>query len=194
VHECVRIEPIRAGSFIRIFLGTRRPDFRIKRTRHFIATAHTVCKCSNRWGTRISPSPQFAQNSCPISEYRGTTLNATRKWYENFKEVGKDLTRKDFIQLKSKFTTKKIAETFGVHYNTVYYKAMVLGFSEKHRASRKFKPPKNEANALYKKLSMAEIGKHYGVGETVVFMSMKEYGMWDISVSKARRQIEIDFS
>lgn len=48
------------------------------------------------------------------------------------------------------------------------------------RRYRRFDPPQEELRALYKKMSMKKIADHYGVGETVVFMRLKEYGIGGI--------------
>ncbi len=49
---------------------------------------------------------------------------------------------------------------------------------------RKFNPPVEELRELYEKMSMKAIAQHYGVGETVVFKRIKEYGFKRISRSE----------
>ena len=49
--------------------------------------------------------------------------------------------------------------------------------------SRRFSPSVEELRELYEQYSMSDIAKHYGVGETVVFKRLKEYGIGGISRS-----------
>lgn len=42
---------------------------------------------------------------------------------------------------------------------------------------RTFNPPANELRDLYQRLSLREIAKEYGVGQTVVFKRLKEHGI-----------------
>jgi hypothetical protein len=75
---------------------------------------------------------------------------------------------------------KKIGEAYGVTPEAVYYRLKTWGLGNK-RSTRRFDPPKQELLDLYGRLSMAEIAKHYGVGETVVFMRLKHHGIGGIT-------------
>jgi hypothetical protein len=92
----------------------------------------------------------------------------------------KDLTRQDFIELNANYTGYKIAQMYGVTPSAVYYRFRMFGINDK-RSSRKFEPPKDELEALYRQMSMKKIAEHYGVGETAVFMRLKELGIGGIS-------------
>lgn len=98
----------------------------------------------------------------------------TKKWNE--------LTRAELIGVYKRMSGLQIADTYGVHHNTVYERFKVLGI--KAHPSRKFSPPKKEMAELYVRMSMSEMAKHYGVGETVIFKRLKEYGIGGISRSQ----------
>lgn len=95
----------------------------------------------------------------------------------------KTLSREEFEALVEKVPALKIAEMFGVTFGAVYYRIRTYGMTLRgHRdprapSSRKFQPPKKELKDLLKRMSMKKIAEHYGVGETVVFMRVKEYGL-----------------
>jgi transposase len=95
----------------------------------------------------------------------------------------KTLPRDEFNDLVNKHPAKKIAEMFGVTFGAVYYRIRTYGMPLRgHKdprapSSRKFQPPKKELAGLLKRMSMKKIAEHYGVGETVVFMRCKQYGL-----------------
>lgn len=95
----------------------------------------------------------------------------------------KDLTRQDFIDLNAKYSGTQIAQMFGVTPGAVYYRFRMFGVNPA-RSSRKFNPPKEEIEDLYKRMSMKEIASHYKVGETTVFMYLKSIGVDGISRSE----------
>lgn len=95
-----------------------------------------------------------------------------KKWNE--------LTRSDLIELSKKMNGPQIAKTFNVHHNTVYARFAVLGISA---GRRKFNPDPKELAEKYLRMSMADIAKEYGVGETVVFKRLKEHGIGGITRS-----------
>ena len=59
---------------------------------------------------------------------------------------------------------------------------------------RKFNPPKDELNELYQKLSMRAIADVYGVGETVVWKRIKEFGIKLKKYGNHRKKRGIVFS
>jgi hypothetical protein len=97
----------------------------------------------------------------------------------------KTLPRKEFDDLVEKYPAKKIADMFGVTFGAVYYRIRTYGMSLRgHKdprrptgPSRAFQPPKGELGRLLEKMSMRDIAAHYGVGETVVFTRVKQYGL-----------------
>lgn len=97
----------------------------------------------------------------------------------------KTLPREEFDELIKKYPAKKIAEMFGVTFGAVYYRIRTYGMPLRgHKdprrptgPSRSFQPPKAELKRLLKQMSMRDIATHYGVGETVVFMRVKQYGL-----------------
>lgn len=99
------------------------------------------------------------------------------------KDAWLDLTRQDLIKLRKTMTGLQIAEKYGVHHNAVYYRMRMFGLT-KPRASREFNPPKEELAALYRDKSMADVAKHYGVGETIVFSRLRDYRIPLISKSE----------
>lgn len=97
----------------------------------------------------------------------------------------KTLPREEFDDLIKKHPAKKIAEMFGVTFGAVYYRIRTYGMPLRgHKdprkptgPSRSFQPPKAELKRLLKQMSMRDIAAHYGVGETVVFTRVKQYGL-----------------
>ena len=85
-------------------------------------------------------------------------------------------------ELYERMTGKEIAEKYGVTYGAVYHRLRTMGLSSRrHRPgpnrTRVFNPKKATLKKLIKTMTMAEIAKYYGVGETVVFNRLKEYGI-----------------
>lgn len=85
--------------------------------------------------------------------------------------------------LYEQMTGKEIAEKYGVTYGSVYHRLRTMGLqSRRHRpgpnrVARTFNPRRDILANLIKKMNMAEIAKYYGVGETIVFTRLKEYGI-----------------
>lgn len=85
--------------------------------------------------------------------------------------------------LYEQMTGREVAEKYGVTYGAVYHRLRTMGLSSRrhrpgpNRTQRTFNPKRTVLAKLIKKMSMAEIAKYYGVGETVVFMRLKEYGI-----------------
>lgn len=59
---------------------------------------------------------------------------------------------------------------------------------------RKFKPDPEELRALYQVKSMREIATHYGVGETVVWARIREYGITYENGGNGRKRPRGEFS
>lgn len=93
-----------------------------------------------------------------------------------------ELNRQDFIEMNMTMTGAEIARIFGVTSGAVYYRFRMFGVNNS-RKSRKFNPPREEIEALYKQKSMKEIAEHYSVSETAVFMYIKQLGIAPISRS-----------
>lgn len=81
-------------------------------------------------------------------------------------------------------TASAIAATYGVTEGAVRHKLRVLGLSArvsgiKHSPGPKnsFKPPKGEMEALYETMTMRDLAVHYGVGETVIWTRLRDYGI-----------------
>lgn len=94
----------------------------------------------------------------------------------------KDLSRQEFIELNNLMNGKDIANAFNVTPGAVYYRQRLFGLLASRK--RRFDPPADELRALYESMSMADIAKHYGVGETVVFMRLKDHGIGGIGRSE----------
>jgi hypothetical protein len=100
--------------------------------------------------------------------------------YENWQVI----TRQELASLYEKLTMAAIAARYGVTTGAVAHRLRTWGLSaritgKKHSPGpkRQFNPPRDELESLYQKLSMREIAKHYGVGETVIFTRIKEAGL-----------------
>jgi len=102
------------------------------------------------------------------------TVMTLKKWNQ--------LSRQDFVELNKTMNGIEIAEKYRVHPNSVYYRLQMFGLN-KPRRNRAFNPPKEELQNLYGRMSMLDIAKHYGVGETVVFKRIKQYDLPYISRS-----------
>lgn len=94
-----------------------------------------------------------------------------------------NLTREDFVELNAQLTGYKIAQLYGVTPGAVYYRFRMFGIN-KSRSSKKFKPPIDEIRDLYQRMGIEDIAKHYGVGQTTVFMYLKANGIDGITTSQ----------
>lgn len=94
------------------------------------------------------------------------------------------LTRNDFIRLHKEHSGREVAKMYGVTPGAVYYRFRMFGISPPRKTARKFVPPIEELKSLYQTMSMADLAKHYGVGETTIFMHLKEHGIGGISRSE----------
>lgn len=90
------------------------------------------------------------------------------------------LDRERFAELCANLNGKQIAEMFGVTPGAVYYRMRLYSINGS-RYSRRFKPPREEIEALYRSMSMKKVAEHYGVGETTVFMYLKQLGIGGVS-------------
>lgn len=67
---------------------------------------------------------------------------------------------------------------YGVSAETVRKRLVKFGIRRRKRGGRRdFDPSAHELRELYQAMSMAEIAKKYGVGETVVWKRLKEHGI-----------------
>lgn len=85
-----------------------------------------------------------------------------------------------------------IAAKYGVTTGAVAYRLRMWGLTArdtgmKHSPGpkRRFRPSKEELAALYRKMSMREVAAHYGVGETVIFTRLRDYGIKVRSLSES---------
>lgn len=106
-------------------------------------------------------------------------------------EKWQNLTRDALSALYERKNMPEIAAQFGVTTGAVAHKLKAWGLTarttgKKHSPGPKrgFNPPIDELESLYRQMSMREIAKHYGVGETVVFHRVKEAGFAPISRSE----------
>lgn len=100
------------------------------------------------------------------------------------KKHWRDMTRQDLMNLSAKNSGADIGRVYGITSGAVYYKMRVFGIpSHKKQPKNKFLPSRDELQSLYKSMTMEQIAQHYGVGETTVFMRLKEYGIEPISRS-----------
>ena len=101
------------------------------------------------------------------------------------KKRWQDLTREDFVRLITEMPATEIAPLYGVTPGAVYYKLRLFSLKSLHKPGprKRFVPDKDELERLYRSMSMAKIAAHYGVGETVVFNRLVQYGIGGISRS-----------
>lgn len=106
-------------------------------------------------------------------------------------EGWKTVSRAQLKSLYERKTAPEIAAMFDITHGAVYYKLRVFGLdyrrsgvSHTRGPKRGFNPPKEELEALYGRMSMADVAKHYGVGETVIFHRIRDYGIPIINRSK----------
>jgi transposase-like protein len=85
-----------------------------------------------------------------------------------------DLSRQEVIDLCDGKSYAQVAREFGITQPAVSYRMRMFGIRRYNR--RTFVPPFDELKRLYETMTMASIARHYGVGETVVFKRIKEYG------------------
>jgi 5-methylcytosine-specific restriction endonuclease McrA len=91
-------------------------------------------------------------------------------------QMGKlDLVLKEDLQRFAKYQScKQIGEMYGCSAELIRKKLHQLGIKV---TKRRFDPPKSDLETMYQTMSMQEIAKHYGVGETVVWKRLKEHGV-----------------
>lgn len=96
----------------------------------------------------------------------------------------RSITKSELEALYRKFSSSAIAAKFGITEGAVAYRRRFFGLTHKETgfrhnpgAKRQFAPPKEELAALYAKMSMRDVAAHYGVGETIIFMRLKQYGI-----------------
>lgn len=106
-------------------------------------------------------------------------------------EQWQKITREELAALYERSTMTEIAAQFGITPGAVSHRLRTWGLSarltgKKHSPGPKrgFNPPLKELERLYRKMSMREIARHYGVGETVVFTRIKEAGLATVSRSE----------
>lgn len=96
----------------------------------------------------------------------------------------RDITKPKLGGLFKKHTAPEIAAMYDVTSGAVYYRlkffsldARQSGIKHSPGPKRGFNPPKAELAALYERMSMRDVATHYGVGETVVFTRLRQYGV-----------------
>jgi HNH endonuclease len=105
-------------------------------------------------------------------------------------ETWSTVSRDTLSALYENLTITAIAARYEVTFAAVYqrlknYGILKSGDRRHPPGPRKgFRPPKDELERLYQTMSMAKIAAHYGVGETVVFTRLKQYGIGGISRSE----------
>lgn len=93
-----------------------------------------------------------------------------------------DLSKNELIRICEGKSYAAVALEYGVTPPAVGFRMRLFGIYRNPK--RTFEPPVDELRSLYKTMSMAEIAKHYGVGETVVFKRLDDYGIKKISRSE----------
>lgn len=100
------------------------------------------------------------------------------------------ITRDELEALYGRLTMTAIAARYGITFGAVSHRLRIWGLTKRQTGKghspgprRSFNPPKLELQELYSRMSMREIAKHYGVGETVIFHRVKEAGLPFISRS-----------
>ena len=96
----------------------------------------------------------------------------------------RDITKSELEALYRKYPSSAIAAMYGVTEGAVAYRRRFFGltsdetgFRHNPGPKRRFSPPKDELANLYGKMSMRDVAAHYGVGETVIFLRLKQYGI-----------------
>lgn len=89
----------------------------------------------------------------------------------------KNLTPERLSQMTVNMTDQEIGNVFGVSSRAIQKRRARLGIKPGSR--RRFEPDPNELKALYAKMCAREVAEHYGVGETVVWQRLDEYGLID---------------
>jgi len=103
------------------------------------------------------------------------------------KNEWRTIQRSTLESLYKTMTATAIATKYGVASSAVYYRLQAFGLTAKQNGAKhspgpkaSFVPPKEELERLYQTMSMREIAVHYGVGETVVFTRLRNYGIKSI--------------
>jgi transposase len=100
------------------------------------------------------------------------------------------VSRDQLIGLYKELSQSAIAARYDVTEGAVSHKLRSYGITKevvgRHQVGPKkqFDPPKEELERLYASMSMRKIAAHYGVGETVIFMRLKQHGIGGISRSQ----------
>lgn len=91
----------------------------------------------------------------------------------------RQLTKKQLAALYETHTTKEIADLYGFRSDESVRKRMVkLDIPRRNNRDRRtFTPDRDELHELYQQFSMKQIARKYGVGETVVWKRLKEFGI-----------------
>lgn len=100
------------------------------------------------------------------------------------------LRREELAALYAEKSMAAIAAVYGITHGAVRHRLQMLGLAGvKHSPgpNRRFKPTKEELEALYPRLTMREMATHFGVGETVVYNRLKDHGI--VSASRSSRLV-----
>ena len=85
------------------------------------------------------------------------------------------ITKEELEKLSHLYSDAKIGEKFNVSAETIRKNRIKHGVNPKKR--RAFDPPKEVLEDLYQEMSMKQISKKFGVGETVVWKRLKEHSI-----------------
>jgi 5-methylcytosine-specific restriction endonuclease McrA len=88
----------------------------------------------------------------------------------------KNLTKEELAALYASSDCVKIAAMYEVGAERVRMKMVKFGLDRRER-QRQFNPPQDELQKLYQTLTMEQISLYYGVGETVVWNRLREFGI-----------------
>lgn len=97
------------------------------------------------------------------------------------KKEWRSITKSKLGNLYKLHGMPEIAAMYGVTTGAIQYRLKFFGLvgTAKHKRGPKksFLPNRKELQSLYSKMSMRDVAKHYGVGETVVFHRLRDYGI-----------------
>ena len=90
-----------------------------------------------------------------------------------------NVTKEELAALYTSRTSEEIGALYGRGSEAVRQKLIAFGIDRRSRKEwgYRFQPPRDELYELYQTKSMKQISEHYGVGETVVWKRLHEYGI-----------------
>lgn len=92
---------------------------------------------------------------------------------------GEKLTAVALSELAKKYNDREIGDMYCMSAKAVWARRKRNGIPAKQKAGaiRTFNPAREDLHRMYQTMTMGEIAKHLGVGETAVWNRIKEYGI-----------------